>query len=522
MNRWVRRSVFSVMAVLVGLHTAIAAQPTPDSVILHIQEAIQASNLRGAEASLTQALQQDPQNGGLYNLRGIIHATRNEVKPAENDFARAVRLSPDLESAYLNLGRVSEILSSQDGGARNRAIAQFRLFLRRHPGSAPVKAQLARFLAEEKQFASSLRVLETMPPSSQDGGLALLLRSIDLAATGHVSEAEQSMAQLDQLPDLDESAVGSADVALAEANVPAVTARLLDLLARRSFTPDSWIQLESAYEHAGRYAEARTVAERRAALDPQNPDALLDLARLAQAQNDLKGALGYLAHARDLKPDSAPVHFFFGVVCIEMNLPLEAKKSLNKALELDGGNPWYNYARGSVELQGKSAWLAIPYFQKAMAARPSDPRFRFALGAAEFASAEYESAKKDLLAVARNKETTGGAEYILGRIEKVDANWAAAAEHFRKSIAAEPDYADSHAELGLALAHEDDFTAAKAEIDRALQLDAFSYPAHLSLLYVYQRTKNPLAAGQQEKLQQLEARRVETEELLVRTIKILR
>jgi tetratricopeptide (TPR) repeat protein len=466
-----------------------AIEVTPESTILHIQELIQAGDLSGAEDALERALSSDAQNGGLYNLRGIIHANRSEMKQAEEDFARAVRLRPDLESAYLNLGRACEMLSSEDPGARDRAISQYRALLRRKPLSDPARVQLAKLLSEEGKFEQSLTVLDGLSLASRDGGLVLLLRGINLAATGQNHQAEQAIESFDR-------------------NHP--------------LPPEDLTQLANGYERTGRYAEARTVMERRAALGPQNADVLLDLARLAQEQNDLKGALGYLAHARELKPDSAQVHFFFGVVCIEMNLPVEAKKSLDRALEQEGENPWYNYARGSVELQGKSAWQAIPYFQKAIAARPSDPRYRFALGAAEFASAEYESAKKDMNAIANRKETAGGAEYILGRIAKVDSEWAEAAEHFQKSIAAEPNYADSHAELGLALAHQNDFTAAKSEIDRALQIDPLSYPAHVSLLFFYQRTKNPLAAGQQQKLQELQTRRVETQELLVRTIKVLR
>ena len=62
------------------------------------------------------------------------------------------------------------------------------------------------------------------------------------------------------------------------------------------------------------------------------------------------------------------------------------------------------------------------------------------------------SAKEMRLAV-DSTETKAGAEYFLGRIAKAGADWSGAAEHFQRSIQAEPNYAESHAEFGLARMH---------------------------------------------------------------------
>jgi tetratricopeptide (TPR) repeat protein len=276
--------------------------------------------------------------------------------------------------------------------------------------------------------------------------------------------------------------------------------------------------LAAAYERHGQFDKARATLEAVVASDPKDIRPLLELARIAEKQKDFKGSLGYLAHARDLKPDYAPIHFFFGVACIEIDLPLEAKKSLQKAVDLDPENPSYNYARGSVELQGKSAWLAIPYFQKFVRIEPANPRGHFALGVAEFSSQNYELAAKELKLVAANPETSAGAEFFLGRIAKADGEWEQAAQHFEKSIGVAPNYADSHAELGLAKMHLGDVAGAKSELDRALSLNPQSYLANSNLLTLYQRTKNPGIEAQQKRLQELDSSRSEKQELMVRTI----
>ncbi len=433
----------------------LAGSITPEATILRIQDRIQAGDLAAAGSMVNAALKNDPHNGGLYNLRGVVHASHNETEPAEKDFELAVRFSPDLESAYLNLGRICLMSGSQNKQLLSRIVANYRSLSQRKPLSDQAQVQFGKLLAANGNFTESLKILDGLAMADRDDLDTLSVRSADLVALK-------------------------------------------------------------------RYPEARKVLEQQAALDPQNVDLLLELARLAREQNDLTGALGYLAHARELKPDAAPVHFFFGVVCIELDLPIEAKTSLEQALKLDPANPWYNYARGSVELQGRSAEEAIPYFQKAIAAHPTDPRYHFALGAAEFASGNYEEARKELTAIAEQKDTTGGAQYILGRISKTENAWAEAAGHFEKSIAAEPGYPNAHAELGLAQAHLNNLAGAKQEIDRALQLDPQDYAANFSLLYLYERTKNPLAANQREKMQKLELSRTGKQELMVRTIRVLR
>jgi Flp pilus assembly protein TadD len=77
---------------------------------------------------------------------------------------------------------------------------------------------------------------------------------------------------------------------------------------------------------------------------------LIELARTAFKAGDPKGALGYLAHARELEPTDAAVHFLFGIVCVELNLGAEAHDSLAKAVALAPDNPDINYAMGAVSL----------------------------------------------------------------------------------------------------------------------------------------------------------------------------
>ncbi len=295
-----------------------------------------------------------------------------------------------------------EIQSARDPSAIERATDLYRNLLKRQPAAADARLQLAKMLEWRGKYAASLLELDRLPSSLRDTPLALSLRCADLAVAGNLSGAGRVAADLLRIHETNENDVNAILPALTTSKAYLVIVQLLEGLMRsQTLSAGALQQLAFAYEKLGQFKQARNTLESVAAQNPKSVEPLLLLARVAYQQHDREGALSYLAHARDLDPKNAAVHFFFGIVSIELDLPIEAKKSLGKALDLDPGNPAYNYARGAVELQGPAAWNAIPYFQKYIAARPDDPRGHFALGVAEFASHNYDAAAKEMESVAR-------------------------------------------------------------------------------------------------------------------------
>ena len=105
--------------VLLALATFLRAQDSDvRQAEISIQEAIQAGDLSSASRLVGHALEQHPGEGGLWNLRGIVHARRNEVPEARKDFAAAVRLAPRLLPAWQNLARACQ-LDAENGPARH-------------------------------------------------------------------------------------------------------------------------------------------------------------------------------------------------------------------------------------------------------------------------------------------------------------------------------------------------------------------------------------------------------------------
>ena len=124
--------------------------------------------------------------------------------------------------------------------------------------------------------------------------------------------------------------------------------------------------MDSCTNRQGRLDDARKTLDEAAQIPPNSVPLLLDLAEVADDQKDYTGALGYLAHAREIEPQNASIHFFWGMVSVQMNLAEEAYRALKKAVSLDPNNAYYNYAMGAVALQREEAERSDSLFPKVL------------------------------------------------------------------------------------------------------------------------------------------------------------
>ena len=375
-----------------------------------------------------------------------------------------------------------------DGKDSSRPIALYRKLLSIQPDSAEGRLQLARLLNQAGKPAESIAQIDRLPAGVLAQPEIRALRCAALAGSGKLDEARRAAEELLEAADVQAT------------NLEEAASSLL--------------------RHKELRKEARRMLERVAQSEPQQTAPLIALARAAYEDRDLDGTLGYLAHARDLEPASAPIHFFIGIVALELDLAVESRKSLERAIELDDKNAFYHYALGGVILQSGQPGEAIPHFRIYTESRPNDRRGNFALGAAEFAAGDLEQSRKEMELAAGQKETAAGGEYFLGRIAMQEENLKEAREHFLRSIEAEPASAITRAHLGRLYTREGNLAAAAAELKQALVLDPDCYVANQALLALYQRTKDGRMEAQRQRVNDLEDKRSLKQELMLRTIAV--
>jgi tetratricopeptide (TPR) repeat protein len=516
---WQKFKICTIGLLAVGLAHA-GTDRAPRELLQRLQDVVQQGNLEAAAGQLGAAIKEFPSDPGLYNLLGVIEAQRGNRSAAEADFLKALAFAPRSIGTLLNLGRVYLDNVSQDPNAAGRALDTFQKILRYEPNNSEALYQSAALLSSAGSYQTSLNHLDRLPPAIQDRAQALAVRCADQAALGQPDRAARTAERLLTSPDLTEGDV-VAILPQVDKQDESLAVRILQGLVNRQLAgPDGLSRLGSFYERQGKLPRAREVLERAEQAGPPSVEILSELARVAYQQHDREGALGYLAHARDLEPQNAGVHFFFGVICIELNLPLDARKSLDEAVRLDPENAYYNYALGSVALYGRDPDRALSYFEKYVKTKPEDPRGRFALGVVRFYLTDYEEATRDLRGVADKPKTAAGAHYFLGRIAKLQDNLPLAEIELKQAIAADPHFANALAELGLIDIRLRKYDAAGDELDRAFALEPDNFDVNADLLILYQKKGDPRAAQQQARFEEIKKKQAEDEHLLWRTIEV--
>jgi len=497
---------------------------TDEERLVQISQAIGSGDLRGARSGLEELLTRLPGDPRIYNLLGVIDAQESHFTAAESSFERAIQLAPRFTGAYLNLGRLYQEHASQKGaqkGEMEKALKVYRTLLEFEPDHVEANYQAAWLFNRLGQFVSSLQHLARLPADAQQRAPALALRSADNAALGRRAQADAAIIQLSAAADLTEADVLPMLPALHDHHADDLATRLLEALVQRGLASKVSLQaLAGLEEKQGRFKEARESLEKDLQLEAPSVAVLIRLAKLAYQAGDLEGAIGYLAHARDLEPENASIHFFFGMVCIDLKLPPEAKQSLKEAVRLDPDNPLYHYALGAVLLQEKNSDEAIAHFQKYRDARPDDPRGNFALGVAYFDAYQLEAARQELEAVAARPETRVGANLYLGRLAVREDNLTEAGDRLRKAVESAPSSPEPYAELALVHIRRKEFAIAESNLARALKIDPDHYRSNLNLLLLYQRTKDSRAGQQARRVEQLQKAGEERERLLLRSLEI--
>ena len=494
----------------------------PVETISAIQNLIQASRFDDGRSAIEAGLKRFPSDAALHNLLGILEAQTGRYAVAESAFRNAIRLSPGLTGAYLNLGRLYQENAGNDSQAFQKAIRTYGELLAQEPGNVEANYQSALLLAMTGAHERSLQRLSALPPNNVARPQALALRLADVAALGQKKAAEALAADLLGRGDLAEDDITGILPVLRAARQSALERQLLEALAaRRLASAGTLASLGVLLEEDGQLARARDVLEQSAtAAGSASAELLSRLARVAYKQRDFQGALGYLVHARDLTPENAGVHYFIGVVAIELNLVIEADKALTEAVKRAPRNPDYSYALGAVKSQLNLFTEALPYFQRYRDARPDDPKGRLALGTAYYNVKDDARARKELDSATRDRRTAAGAHYYLGRIASRAGEYDAAAKEFGLALEANPKYADAYAELGLVYVYQSRYKDAEDALHHALAIDPEGYRANMNLAVLFRRTHDRRADEQTAHFKRIEQKRAENAKLFFRTIEV--
>jgi tetratricopeptide (TPR) repeat protein len=477
--------------------------------------------LPGAARLLDETAKQFPADSGIDNLRGIVAAQQGNYTSAESYFTQAIHRSARFTGAYLNLGRLYLENASSDPQALRKALSTYTSVLAYDPKNAEANYQSAVLLLSKGAYQDSLNRLSRLPETTQRHPQQLSIACADYAALGERHRADTAA----------ENLLASSDFALVDARqmLPGLQAGKRDdlivalfagLQKRAQLSSDDLRTLAMAAERAGKFPEAREALEQFVQRGNLSVASLLMLARIARNQKDFQGSLGYLAHARDLEPSNAAVHYFFGLVCLDMNLIAEARNSFEKAVQLEPENASYNYAMGLASAFRHDPADAVPYFEKYLKLKPDDPRGKLALGAAFYRAKDFPNAIPWLSQAAKTAQTSTMAHYYLGSIALQQRRLDDAHQELESAIKADPKCADALAELGQYYFVQKDYPEAEKELQRALKIDPDHLAANFHLLNLYTRTGDARREAQTKRYDELQKLRDEKAQQFLRMVEV--
>jgi tetratricopeptide (TPR) repeat protein len=389
------------------------------------------------------------------------------------------------------------------------------------PKNAEANYQSAALLLEQGKYRDSLDRISRLPEESQASAQVMSILCADNAGLGDRKRTDDAAARL--LSDLNFSEPDAQQTLLglrAGKRNDLVISLLESLQARQPLSPELLRALGLAYEGTDRLVEARAALESSITAESLTVGSLLQLARVARKQQDYQGSLGYLAHARDLEPNNAGIHHYFGLVCMDLKLVAEARNSFEKAVQIEPENPDYNFAMGVTSTFRHDPGEAVPYFEKYLKLKPQDPRGKLALGAALYRAKDYDAAVPQLKEAVMIPETATTAHYYLGAIALQEHRLDEAHIELEQALKSKPDYADALAELGQYYLMQKNYAQAEKQIRHALDVDPDHYSANFYLLTLYTRTGDARQETQSKRFDDLKELLAEKMQEFLRIVEV--
>jgi tetratricopeptide (TPR) repeat protein len=424
----------------------------------------------------------------------------------------AVRADPELADAYLGLG----FLEMQAGNA-TAAVQRFRKVVELAPGSFQGHYRLAMALLREKKLHEGLQELERAVAIDPRNADALYNLGVVLLESNRPEDAlsrlRQARTQGSERPDLAfnlvraELAAGRTGDARKEAESAAATfgtdaawrravgelffqykqpetaamhlaeaarlepgsdeirrrlaaayleagdpARALPLLVTAVGAEDHYLAA-SAYLAQRRFAEADRESQLALQMEPHDARYLLQSARIDQRIGRHEESLELLRQASQIDPGWAEPYYSAGVTLYLLHRYAEARKSLDRALELE----------------------------------PHSVRCLFLYSAALANQGQNREGEEVLLRAIALDPANARLYYHLGAIRLRDNRAAGAEQAFQKAIQLKPDYAPPHYQLGKLLARADKPEEAVQELEAAVKYQPDLAQAYYQLARVYAR-----------------------------------
>jgi tetratricopeptide (TPR) repeat protein len=337
------------------------------------------NDMAGAIADIERAIERAPEYGPSYYRLGTFHLELGELEPAWSAFQDASRIDPAFQGGWVGLARVHLQRDEAD-----RAVA----LLEGLRAKDPLDDAVNKLLQTAYRQAGRDDVVELASDAEgtgedEEGGR--FWRDPWQVALKEVRRAPQSH-KLGRM--------------LERGREQGVIRQLERRRRKEPETTDFLPQLAEAYFQAERLPEARQVLRDLLALEPDNVDARLGLARFQEAEGYPHLALPWLDEVIRLQPELGVAWAAKGRILFRGDQFQQSIPVLRRALELDqrNGDVWFWLGQAQLSIQDWPAAEAT--LTDYLAVFPDSSRGHLGLAKACVKLGQLERAERELQRVA--------------------------------------------------------------------------------------------------------------------------
>src|SRR5829696_376943 len=336
-------------------------------------------------------------------------------------------------------------------------------------------------------IALTIGVLSAPVAAQADAITDHLQRAADLIRKGELALAEKQLDSVFKREPREANALNLLGVIRAQQQRPREAEQLfLRAIEANKSLFGAYLNIGQLYLQKGERRRAEEYLVAALEIRPDDVPTLQALANIARADGDLEKALSYLVRARKIAPDSPEVLYDFGWTALNMNLLYDALTALEQLHRMKVADPQYLYPLAIARLNNGQAAEALTLINEFIKSRPQDGRGYYVRGAILYGDkrfAEARTAFQRSLSLMPYPDT----EYYLGMIAHHRGEEDQAISLFRRALRSDPSNPATHVALGIALARQKDYQAARVELERAIELDPKDQTACYQLGLVYAR-----------------------------------
>jgi Flp pilus assembly protein TadD len=448
------------------------------------------------------AFKLDPTSARFAYMLGLNLFFSGQSEPALSALQESARLNPNEPQTHLLLATALEQLHRGP-----EAAAQWQAALDLDPTSAQALDGLAKSYLASGNFAG---VVQLLRPATRDENLAIDL-ALAYQRMGNLDEAKATLTTaLDTSPSSLHLANTLALIYLSQDQHEIATSLLAKQLALHPDDLEAQIDYFRVLAVNDQQEAGAPLGKQLLTTAPHNFDVLYLNGLLERESGDYAAAKGHLEEAVQLDPNHADCRYNFGVALARLHQPAEARVQFEKAIQLGWNGPEIHYDLGNVykalgeanlaasqmklyqqaeqakeqrtlarskaaqadqEMQSGDRKAAIQNYRDACEAWPGNALFNYKLALALDADGNLAEERAVLERIIQKVPTYAPAQQQLGALEARSGDQAAAEQHYRIAVKADPSMTTAWIGLASTLAAESKMSEAQDALKTALQLD---------------------------------------------------